>query len=411
MQTRASGPQPCMTYQIYTPYSPEYVAEHFVHKDPDGRLFRRSDLVNPAVRPNLRYDYHASNGRVYKPHSNGWKVSLEVMRQLDRENRLFFPAKDDARLRKKIYLDESPGVAASDVWDDLPPIHASSQERLGYPTQKPESLLERIVSASSNKGDVVLDPFCGCGTAIHAAEQLGRKWIGIDVTYLAIHVIEERLVKAFGHRIKGSYTLYGRPEDAEDAKALAARDWLEFQKWAVFTLDGLPKDRPGADGGIDGIIRYHQLGKDRASRAIVSVKGGLNVGVDAIHKLKSVVKREEAEIGVLVCVNPPTGPMLREAASEGETGPSTRRVPRIQIVTIEQLFHPAPVLLPGMVDPPEVLSAPLSPAKRGRKRVEGQTEMLFPIEGTAEAQKRKSNRTIRSVDIEVTRSAYTRKSK
>lgn len=288
---------------------------------------------------------------------------------------------------------------------------SNEAEKLGYPTQKPVGLLERIIRTSSKSDDVVLDPFCGCGTAIHAAERLGRRWIGIDVTYLAIHVIEQRLVKAFGPGIKGRYTLYGRPEDAEDARALAARDWLEFQKWAVFTLDGLPKDRPGADGGIDGIIRYHQLGKDRASRAIVSVKGGLNVGVDAIHKLKSVMKREEAEIGVLVCVNPPTGPMLREAASERETGPTNKRVPKIQIVTIEQLFDPVPVLLPGMVDPPEVLSGPTSLAKRGRKRIEGQTEMLFPIAGAAEAPKRKGNRSIRSVDIEVTRSAYTRKAK
>lgn len=258
----------------------------------------------------------------------------------------------------------------------------------------------------------MLDPFCGCGTAIQAAEQLGRKWIGIDdVTYLAIHVIEERVVKAFGPKIKSNYTLYGRPEDAEDARALAARDWLEFQKWAVFKLDGLPKDRPGAHGGIDGIIRYHQLGKDRASRAIVSVKGGLNVGVDAIHKLKSVMKREEAEIGVLVCVNPSTGPMVREAASERDTGPTNKRVPKIQIVTIEQLFGPSPVLLPGMVDPPEVLSTPPPLAKRNRKRIEGQTEMLFPIEGAAEMPKRKANRPIRPVDIEVTRSAYTRKAK
>lgn len=255
----------------------------------------------------------------------------------------------------------------------------------------------------------MLDPFCGCGTAIEASERLGRKWIGIDVTYLAIHVIEGRLRKAFGPKIKDAYTLYGRPKDAEDAKALAARDWLEFQKWAVFSLGGLPKDKPGADGGIDGIIRYHRVGMDRASRAIVSVKGGLNIGVDAIHKLKSVVKREEAEIGVLVCVNAPTSAMLKEAASEGEVGPASRKVPKIQIITIEELFQTYPVHLPGMLDPPEAVSPPPPTSKRGRKRIEGQTEMLFPIDGVAEAPKRKGNRPIPSVEIEVTRSAYTRK--
>jgi site-specific DNA-methyltransferase (adenine-specific) len=157
------GKSESVTYVAqYSPYDAGYVAEHFVHRDPDGRLFRRSDLVNPSVRPNLRYDYVASNGRLYKPHPNGWKVSLEVMQQLDKEGRLFFPVKDDARLRKNIYIDESPGVSLTDVWNDLPPIHASAPERLGYPTQKPVALLERIISASSNPGDLVLDPFCGC---------------------------------------------------------------------------------------------------------------------------------------------------------------------------------------------------------------------------------------------------------
>src|ERR1017187_6580065 len=183
--------------QSFTPYSEAYIAEHFVHTDSDGRRFRRTDLRNPGVRPNLRYDYLASNGRLYRPHPNGWAVSLEVMKELDRQGRLFFPAKEDARLRKKIYLDESPGVPVTDVWDDLPPIHSGSQERLGYPTQKPQALLERIISASSDEGDVVLDPFCGCGTSIHAAQKLKREWIGIDITQLAISLIEKRLKDAF----------------------------------------------------------------------------------------------------------------------------------------------------------------------------------------------------------------------
>src|ERR1019366_3160145 len=192
----SKGPDPIWN-QLFQPYSEAYIAEHFVHLDPDGRRFRRVDLSNPGVRPNLRYDFVASNGRVYRPHPNGWKVSPEVMRELDRQGRLFFPAKEDGRLRKKIYLDESPGVPITDVWDDLPPIHASAPERLGYPTQKPQALLERLISASSNEGDVVLDPFCGCGTTIHAAQKLKRVWVGIDVTHLAISLIEKRLKDAF----------------------------------------------------------------------------------------------------------------------------------------------------------------------------------------------------------------------
>jgi hypothetical protein len=292
---------------------------------------------------------------------------------------------------------------------------SQAKEREGYSTQKPMALLERIIRASSKEGDTILDPFCGCGTAIEAAQKLGRNWIGIDVTYLAIHVIERRLIKAFGSTIKDKYKLFGKPKDADDAMALAGRDWLEFQKWAVFTLGGLPKEKPGADGGIDGIIRYHRVGIEQPNRAVVSVKGGMNVDVDAIHKLKSVVQREGAEVGVLVCIKSPTAAMVKEAASEGEVGPTSNRVPKLQIVTVDMLFQSRPVELPGMLDPPEVgrVSPPLQPTRRRGRRIEGQTELLLPIEGeqTAESRGQQRNRPIRTVDIEVTRPDSRRKSK
>jgi hypothetical protein len=253
----------------------------------------------------------------------------------------------------------------------------------------------------------VLDPFCGCGTAIEAAEKLGRAWIGVDVTYLAIHVIEGRLVKAFGPEIKDHYKLFGQPKDADDARALAARDWLEFQKWAVFSLGGLPKDRPGADGGIDGIIRYHRVGIEQPNRAVVSVKGGLNVGVDAVHKLKSVVAREKAEVGVLFVVGKATQAMRNEAADAGEVGQRSKRVQKLQIITVDDMFPRNPVELPGMIDPPEVVpSTPAFQPKKRRKQIEGQTEMLFPLGGdpaVPASPKRKPSRQIRVVDIEVTR--------
>jgi site-specific DNA-methyltransferase (adenine-specific) len=175
--------------RLYQPYDPQYIAEHFVHQDPDGRLFRRVDLANPAYRPNLVYDYKG-----YKPHPHGWKVTREKMEQLDREGRLFFPAKGTTgRIRRKLYLDESPGTPVSDLWNDIKPIHAAAAERLGYPTQKPLALLERIVQASSNPNDIVLDAFCGCGTALEAAERLGRQWIGIDISPAAFQVTAQRL--------------------------------------------------------------------------------------------------------------------------------------------------------------------------------------------------------------------------
>lgn len=321
--------------QQFTPYTDAYIEEHFVHLDPDGRQFRRTDLVNPAVRPNLRYDFVASNGRTYKPHPNGWKVSREVMEQLDRENRLFFPAKENARLRKKIYLDESPGVPVTDTWDDLPPIHASSAERLGYPTQKPIALLERILSASSNPGDVVLDPFCGCGTTIHAAQKLDRQWIGIDITHLAISLIEKRLKDAFPD-IK--FEVHGAPKDLEGARDLAERDKYQFQWWAVSLVDAVPwgGKKKGADGGIDGHI-FFKSGAKTTEKAIVSVKGG-GVGVKDIRELIAVVDRERAKIGVYISLEPPTEPMKKEAAGAGLYDGPTGKVPKIQLFTIEELF-------------------------------------------------------------------------
>jgi hypothetical protein len=187
----------------------------------------------------------------------------------------------------------------------------------------------------------------------------------------------------------------------------------------VFQLGGLPKDRPGPDGGIDGIIRYHRVGLEQPNRAVVSVKGGLHVGVDAVHKLKSVMQREGAEVGVLVCINPPTSAMQKEAASAGEIGPRSRRVAKIQIVSVDMLFDRHPIDLPGILDQPEVKPDPISPQpKKGRKRVEGQAEMLFAMDVDQKdyvADDKKSSprtkRSTRTIDIEVTRPRASKHSK
>ncbi|MEQ1724724.1 MAG: DNA methyltransferase [Sphingopyxis sp.] len=324
--------------EAYTPYSAAYIAEHFVHSDPDGRLFRRSDMRNPGVRPNLRYDYTASNGITYKPHPNGWAVSREVMEQLDREGRLFFPRKEEARLRKKIYLDESLGVPATDMWDDLPPIHAAAAERLGYPTQKPLALLERIIAASSNPGDVVLDPFCGCGTAVHAAQKLGRQWLGIDVTHLAVSLIEKRMKDAFPGL---AFTVEGRPQDLPSALDLAERDKHQFELWALSVVEAQPwkGGRKGADTGIDGIIYFKPDGK-RTEKAIVEVKGGA-IGVKDIGRLAQVMERERAPFGVYITARAPTRAMESDAAAVGvwENEYTGRKHPRLQIITLAELFQ------------------------------------------------------------------------
>lgn len=364
-------------HQQYMPLDQSYVDAAYRHKDASGRVFRMSPLTGPggAEKGNPVYEW---NG-----HTRAWRINKQRMQELHDAGLLHYSG--TGYVSKKLFLDASKGTPVQSIWSDISALSGSMAERLGYPTQKPVALLERIISTSSNPGDVVLDPFCGCGTAIEAAERLGRKWIGIDVTYLAIHVIEGRLKKAFGDDIKHTYTLFGRPEDAEDAKVLAARDWLEFQKWAVMMLGGLPKDRAGADGGIDGVIRYHRVGAEQPNRAIVSVKGGMNVGVDDVHKLKSVVDRDKAELGILVCLNKPSPAMIREAVSAGEVGPPRRRTQKIQLVTVDMLFTGHAVDLPGTVDPPEIgRSKQAGQPKRSKKHIEGQGELLLPIAGMQE---------------------------
>jgi len=392
----------------YEQHSSAYLESHYSQSDQDGRRFQLTSILSPSPRPNMMYEWKG-----FPSPPMGWRYSRERMAELDAQELIWYPQHKDGSLdtskrpRFKRYLDEQKGTVRTTIWTDIAPLNSQAQERLGYPTQKPLALLKRIINASSNKGDVVLDPFCGCGTAIEAAQELDRQWIGIDITYLAMHVIEARLVKTFGKAIKETYELIGRPEDADDARALAARDWLEFQKWAVMTLGGLPKERPGADGGIDGIIRYHRVGIEQPNRAVVSVKGGVHVGVDAIHKLKSVVQREKAELGVLVCLERPTAAMVKEAASEGDVGPKSRRVSKIQIITVDMLFQDDPVRLPGMLDPPEAIpSTPIRmKPKKSKRHIEGQSELLLPITGeqtVSDVGRRRGTRSIRSVDIEVT---------
>jgi site-specific DNA-methyltransferase (adenine-specific) len=231
---------------------------------------------------------------------------------------------------------DSDGVKMSDVWD-IPIIAPSSKERLGYPTQKPLALLERIIQASSNPGDVVLDPFCGCGTAVHAAEKLGRRWLGIDITHLSIHLIERRMKDAFpGIQFK----IHGEPEDLDAARDLAERDKYEFQFWACSMVGAQPYKggKKGADSGTDGII-YFQDDKDIAKKIIVSVKGGEHVTRTMIADLKNTVEREGAQMGLFVALIEPTAPMRKEALSAGfYTNPFDEQFPKIQIITIAELL-------------------------------------------------------------------------
>jgi len=351
--------------QIYVPYSEEHIRRKFTYRETDGRLFTTSDLRNPGYRPNLIYEYKG-----YQPHPNGWAVSRKKMEEYDRQGRLYFPPKKTGRIRLKRYLDETPGERIQNLWDDIPPINSQAAERLGYPTQKPEALLERIIRASSNEGDMVLDPFCGCGTATAVAQRLGRRWIGIDITHLAITLIKKRLRDAFGEAIDKAYTTVGEPVSLPDAEALAKQDPYQFQWWALGLIHARPvEQKKGADRGIDGRIYFHDEhdAKSATKQIIISVKAG-STTVSQVRDLVGVLDREKAAIGVLISMQEPTQPMRAEAASAGfyETpGQEGKHYARIQLLTIAEL------LAERRVDYPQFshkLTFKPAPKARGKKK-------------------------------------------
>ncbi len=264
--------------------------------------------------------------------------SKETLERLKKEGALIEGGK---ALRYKFYLNEAPGGRAQDDnWYDneVQQINPVAKERLPYPTQKPLALLERIIKASSNEGDVVLDPFCGCGTAVHAAQKLGRQWIGIDITHLAISLIEKRMKEAFPGIV---FEVEGTPKDIGGARDLAERDKYQFQWWACSLVNAAPYQgkKKGSDGGIDGLIFFHD-DKSGAKKIIVSVKGGGNVGVAMVKDLIATVEREKAAMGFFVTLTEPTRPMKEEAVSTGfyDQDKWGTEYPKLQILTIEGLM-------------------------------------------------------------------------
>jgi site-specific DNA-methyltransferase (adenine-specific) len=318
--------------KVYAQYDSEYLETFFDMTDADGRRWKRADLTGSGVR-------NGETGLSWKgiditAKGRHWGNPPSVLDKLDEAGRIHWPAKQDGMPRLKQYPEDLPGVPIADVISDIRPMHNLSEDRLGYPTQKPVALLERILSASSNPGDVVLDPFCGCGTTVHAAQKLGRQWIGIDVTHLAIGLIEKRLRNAFPGV---QFTTHGVPQDLEGARDLAARGkYHEFEKWALSLIAAQPGNlsKKGADRGIDGNIYF---GAKHEGRGIVSVKAGDAVGVSMIRDLRGVVEREGAGIGVFLTLAEPTKPMITEAAGAGQYElPGFAPVPRLQIVTVAE---------------------------------------------------------------------------
>ena len=322
--------------QTYQSYDDEYVTRYYRYSDPDGRRWM-SDNLSAAGLQGGGYEYE------WRGITRVWRVPTSTMERLDSEGRIYYTRNGIAR--RKRYLDEARGNPIQDTWTDIQSLRSWHTERLGYPTQKPEALLERIINASSNEGDVVLDPFCGCGTAIAVAERLNRRWIGIDITHLAISLMKSRLRHTFGSDLS-DYDVVGVPQDVESARALAVESEhdgrYQFEYWALGLVDARPSNRGrrGADSGIDGYINFFDDNSGKAKRIIVQVKSG-HVGVSQVRDLKGVLDREDAQIGLFITLEPPTGPMEQEAISAGIYTPEhypDHRYPRVQILTIEDLL-------------------------------------------------------------------------
>ena len=361
-----------MFYPPRIEHDEKYIQQFYRFQESDGRKYRlhlveRNRALGP--RPNLIYEFNN-----YTP-EYGWMMEKEKLEKLDREGKLVWSSK--GRPSRKIYLDEVEKPVVANLWDDIMPIQATAQERLGYPTQKPEALLERIIKASSNEGDVVLDPFCGCGTTIAVAERLGRKWIGIDITNLAVTLMINRLEDTFGPDLS-PYEVIGDPEDLSGARALAEQEKdgrYQFELWALRKIAARPaRDTRGADKGIDGYVYFIDDDSGRAKKIVIQVKSG-KVNFGYIQALKGAVEEEQAAIGALITLQEPTKPMKEAAAAAGFYVPEhfpDKHYPRIQIITVEELLRGKQLEYPRVA--PEVT---FKKAERISKVAEGEQSTLF----------------------------------
>ncbi len=344
---------------IYTPYDPAYVAQFYRHVEPGtGRLYRVDNLSAAKPGGDTSYEWHG-----VKPYKGRyWAFSKTNMEKFEREGRLIYSKSGMPQYKR--YLDEMPGVPLQDMWTDMPSLGSGSSERLGYPTQKPVALLERIINTSSNPGDVVLDPFCGCGTALVAAQKLGRRWVGIDITYLAIAVMKARLKDIFGLE---DVKVLGQPTEVEGARALAqsAEGRYQFQWWALNLVDAQPvggKEKKGADRGIDGVITF----TDRhgvLQTVLVSVKSG-HVNPGMVNELRGTIEGEKAVIGLFITLEEPTKNMRMVADTAGvfHSEVWNKDYPKLQILTIRELLEEGrkpqlpPFVMPTYQQAPKVVT-------------------------------------------------------
>jgi DNA modification methylase len=314
------------------PYDPAYIASKYRYTEEGaGRLYRLDNLTGPggAAKGNPQYEVMGV--------TRYWRYSKNRMDELIKEGRIV-QTRPGTVPQYKRYFDEMPGVPLQDIWTDIDPLNSQAIERLGYPTQKPLTLLERIIKMSSDENSVVLDPFCGCGTTIDAAQHLGRQWIGIDITFIAIDLIEKRLQHRYPS-IAGTYETFGIPRDMAGANALFARSPFDFERWAVAQINAQPNEKQVGDKGVDGVARFY-LDKKTVGRVLASVKGGKNIAPTFVRDLIGTVDTQKAQMGVLITMVPPPRGVI-DAANHGGvyTWPvNGQTFPRIQVITVADLL-------------------------------------------------------------------------
>jgi len=325
--------------ELYESHSQEYIEKFYKYRDPNGRLYTLDNITGPggASKGNPQYEFLGI--------TRYWRYSKNRMEELYQQGRII-QTKPGTVPRYKRYLDEMQGIPLQDLWNDISPISSQARERLGYPTQKPEALLERIIKASSNKGDIILDAYCGCGTTIAVAERLERNWIGIDITYQSISLMLKRLEDSFGKNVLDKIELNGIPKDLESAKALATkpddRTRKEFEKWAVLTYSNnraVINDKKGADKGVDAIA-YFQGDKDNREKIIFQVKSG-NVKSGDIRDLQGTMTLQGAALGIFITLKPPSKDMIQTAKSAGiyRSPYRSQSVDKIEIVTVQEILE------------------------------------------------------------------------
>ena len=338
--SRVSG-DPGRTFnQPFMPYEQQYVDKHYGRKEPEtGRRYQLDNLTAPGAGTRGHPRYELMGVIRY------WRYGKAKMSRLRDEGRVVQPGPDKVP-RYKRYLDEMPGTAVGDSWDDIDPINSQAKERLGYPTQKPVALLERIVGASSKKGDVVLDPFCGCGTTIEAARRLGRRWCGIDVSAFAIDLIRDRRLH------DRTIPTYGIPADLLGARKLASDNPFAFETWAVTRLPGFaPNMKQRGDGGVDGRATLALRPDDARSRlALAQVKGG-KIAATYLRDFRHVVDREKAAVGCFTTLDPAPARWRADAKTDGVVYVGGHPFDRLNLWSIADYFDERMPTLPVMTDP------------------------------------------------------------